>query len=191
MGSNGAPPCVSDEPAPAAQEILDQKLNEAWQVDPSLARIPDGTSARDGGRIDARRVSADVLRIEQEAVVAMSHLMIMTPAQLLILVVGIPSQPSSKAQPTQTRLLSRQSAVTIYAGHPEPMVRLPPHACCVQPGQGTPGRTAAQHILGEQDHVRASPSQLLGRGSANHAAADDGDLDRRGASHRETIRSVM
>ena len=65
MGSNGAPPCVSDEPPAAALEVLDQKLNEAWQVDPSLARIPDGTSIRDGGRVDTRRVNADVLGLSK------------------------------------------------------------------------------------------------------------------------------
>ena len=62
------------------------------------------------------------------AVVAMSHLVIMTSAQLLTLAFGVPGQSTRKTQPAEARLLSRQSAVAIDAGHPEPMVGLPPHA---------------------------------------------------------------
>ena len=50
--------------------------------------------------------------------------MIMTLAQLLAVVFGVPNQPAREAQPTEARLLSRQSAVAIDAGHPEPMVGL-------------------------------------------------------------------
>ena len=62
------------------------------------------------------------------AVVAMSRLVIMTPAQFPTLIFGVPDQSAREAQPAEARLLSRQSAVAIDAGHPEPMVGLPPHA---------------------------------------------------------------
>src|SRR5215208_2772223 len=104
LASDGALPCLGDELPAAFHEVLDQELDEARQVDPSLARIPDGTGIRDGRRIHTWSVSADVLRPEQVAVVTVSHLMIMTSAQLLNHVLGIPSQPARKPQPTKTGL---------------------------------------------------------------------------------------
>ena len=64
MGSDSAPPCIGDELPAAFQEVLDQELDEARQVDPSLARVPDGASIRNGCRIDARSANADLVARE-------------------------------------------------------------------------------------------------------------------------------
>ena len=61
LASDGAFPCLGDELPAAFDEVLDQKLDEAWQIDPSLARIPDGASVRNGCRIDTRSVSANLV----------------------------------------------------------------------------------------------------------------------------------
>lgn len=126
MGSDGALSHIGDQPPAAFQEVRDQELDEAGQINPSLARIPHGTGVRDGRHIDARSVSADLLAREQLAVVAMSHQMIMASVQLLSF--RVPGEPAREAQPAQARLLGRQSAVAVDASHPEPMVGLCVHA---------------------------------------------------------------
>src|SRR5215207_879354 len=107
MASDGALPCISDQLPTAFLEVFDQELDEARQVDPAFARIPDGASVRDGCCIDARGVGSDILRLEQVAVVTVSHLMTMTSVQLLTFVFGVPGQPAREPQPAEARLLSR------------------------------------------------------------------------------------
>src|SRR5829696_8245547 len=127
IASDGALPCIGDQLPTTFLEVFDQELDEARQVDPALARIPNSASVRDGCCIDARGVGVDILRLEQVAVVAVSHLMIMTSVQLLTFAFGVPGQPAREAQPAEAWLLSRQRAIAINAGDPEPMVGLPPH----------------------------------------------------------------
>ena len=118
IGSNGALPRVGDELPAAAQEVLDQKLSEARQVDPSLAGVPDRSRVRNGCCIDSWNVGADLVASQQVTLVTVAHLMLMSSTQLLSLVVRVPYQPPGEAQPGQTGLLRRQGSVAIYAGHP-------------------------------------------------------------------------
>ncbi len=151
-------------------------LDQRGQIHPALAGVEDG--ARPGDRVggDARDHAGDLLGLQQLRLVADTMFVGENRRDGIAAVVRVPGQAAVEAQPRRPGLAGEEGAVAVDAGHAQRMVGRRAHAGGVQPGQGPTRGAATDPPFGDQRHGHAAAQQVHGRGDAENAAADDGDM---------------